>query len=51
MSGERDCLVTVIGKDLEGSSHGPVKILSWYLPGRSKENHGNLRLGGVLADI
>jgi hypothetical protein len=31
----RSCLVTLIGKDLEGSS--PIKILSWYLPGRSEE--------------
>jgi hypothetical protein len=51
MSGKRDCLVTLIGKDWEGSSHGPVNILSWYFPGRSEENHENLRLGGVLAEI
>jgi hypothetical protein len=28
-----------IRKDLEGNSHGLIKVLSWHLPGKTEENH------------
>jgi hypothetical protein len=32
------------GKDLEGSGHSPIEVLSWRLPG-GQENHENPQLG------
>jgi hypothetical protein len=26
-------------KDVEGSGHGIMEVLSWNLPGRAEENH------------
>jgi hypothetical protein len=32
----------VIGKDLEGNSHGIIKVLYWRLLGGTEENHSTL---------
>jgi hypothetical protein len=29
-------------KNVEGSGHGLIQILSWNLPGETEEDHGNL---------
>jgi hypothetical protein len=29
------------GKDLEGSSHSLIEVLTWHLSGRTDENHKN----------
>jgi hypothetical protein len=37
-------------KDLEGSNHGPVKVLSQHLLGGTSENHKTLRTASVMDD-
>jgi hypothetical protein len=39
-----------IGKDLEGSWYGLIKVLSWQLSKQTKEDH-ELRIAGVAAKI
>jgi hypothetical protein len=40
-----------IGKDFEGSDHGPIQVLSRNFSGVTEKNHGNLKVAGELADI
>jgi hypothetical protein len=40
-----EILMKLLGKDLEGSGRGLIKVLSWRLPGGTEENHVNLEPG------
>jgi hypothetical protein len=40
-----------IGKDVEGSSHGIIKVLHGNLPGITEESHASAKTDDVLAEI
>jgi hypothetical protein len=40
-----------LSKNLEGNGHGLIKILSWHLPGRMKENHKTLQPGYLASQL
>jgi hypothetical protein len=39
-----------MGKDLEGSGHGLIKVISWHLPAENKKNHEN-PLDGIVSAL